>query len=103
MSTANEILMLRSDTMRQLETLTRSYEREVMPALSDRLFGMQVQVAPDHMKDILTTKHYSIERVPGKKKRRKGYRVRCERRPCAFVINKKALGLASPFNWRLDL
>jgi hypothetical protein len=100
MSTANEILMLRSDTMRDIDRMTKAFEREVMPDLANRLFGMHVQVVPDHMKDILTTKHYSIEKLPGKK-RRKGYRVKCERRPCAFVINRSALDF-SPFNMRID-
>lgn len=102
MSTAKEILMLRSDTLRQVEMLTRNDEREVLQPLQDRLIGMQVHVVPDHLKDILTTKHYSVERVPGRKKRRKGYRVKCERRPCAFVINRDFLSL-SPFNMRIDL
>jgi hypothetical protein len=97
MSTANEILMLRADTLRKIESLTGRLEREMMP----HLLGMQMQVMPDHMKDLATIKKHKVEKLPIKK-RRKGYRVVSYRVPCAFVINTDCLKL-SPFQFRMDL
>lgn len=97
MSTADEILLMTEQAARRLQQHTHDFRREAMPSL----FGMTVRVAPDHMQDLFTVPHWKVEKLPIRK-RRKAYRVVCERRPCAFIVNERYSRLPE-FNGWMDL